>query len=76
MPEDAHVSAIVLCQLGDRVEFQSIVRFSAAVAWFEQNESTLDPATRELWGRAARKCRSVAGRALPGIASSVAACAA
>ena len=63
MPEDAQVSAIVLCQLGDRSEFQSAVRFDAAVAWFEQNEVTLEPATRELWRRAARRCRLVPDQA-------------
>ncbi len=56
MPADAFASAFILLQLGDRPEFRQSIRFSSALAWFEQNESTLDPDTQKLWGRANLRC--------------------
>jgi len=64
MPADAYVSAFILYQLSSYEQFRRVVRFADAVSWFEQNEATLDPATRDLWNRARLRCypRQVCGQ--------------
>lgn len=62
MPVDPFASAFILMQLGDHAPFRDGVRFDDAVAWFDQNELALDPATAKLWRHAVRRC---AGRAEP-----------
>jgi hypothetical protein len=57
MPEDALVSAFVLFELGDQPAFHAAVRAEDAVRWFERNEAFIDGGARELWRRAARRCR-------------------
>ena len=57
MPEDPYVSAFILLQLANDPAFRTAVRLEDAVSWFERNEAFLDSATREVWRRAARRCR-------------------
>jgi hypothetical protein len=60
MPEDPAISAFILLQLGGHAAFQSAVRLADALAWFELNAPFLDAQTRELYDRAARRCRVAA----------------
>ena len=55
MPEDAFTSAYILLQLGGDYRFQEAVDVHAAVTWFEQNWSTLDRTTKQLWENAKRR---------------------
>ena len=57
MPEDPAISAFILLQLGGHPPFQSAVRMSDALRWFEQNASFVDSKTRDVYTRAARRCR-------------------
>jgi hypothetical protein len=57
MPEDSYVSAFILLQLSGDEKFRTAVRLDDAVSWFERNEPFLDSATRDVWRRAARRCR-------------------
>jgi hypothetical protein len=55
MPADPLISALVLYELGQNDSFRQRVRWEAALAWFEKNETSLDTQTRRMWERA--KCR-------------------
>lgn len=57
MPADPYISAFILYQLGDAPRFRSAVRFFDALNWFETHEHALDTETRQLWDRAALRCR-------------------
>jgi len=57
---DALASAFVLFELGDDCTFRAAVRFREAIAWFEQNQRSLDAESHRLWDRAkksAAACR-------------------
>src|SRR4051812_33383689 len=56
MPAEPSVSAFVLYQLGEDDRFRSAVRFDDVVAWFEQNQASLEPEVRRLWERAQLRC--------------------
>lgn len=66
MPADAHVSAFILCQLGDSPAFREAVRWADAVTWFERHADQLDEETHELWARASLRCRLHSGMASAG----------
>lgn len=57
MPADAYISAFVVYQLAEHVEFRNAVRFLDAINWFEEHESSLDAETQILWERASTRCR-------------------
>jgi len=57
MPSDSLVSAFIMLELGDRVEFRETVRFDDAVDWFAINAAAMDPTAKALWSHAAMRCR-------------------
>ena len=57
LPADPAASAFVLFQLGDRLEFRTVVRFDDALAWFETHASSLDADARRWWESARLRCQ-------------------
>jgi len=56
MPADPYVSAFILLELGDNLQFRQAVRFFDALRWFEDNEGGLEPDARKMWDRASSRC--------------------
>jgi hypothetical protein len=57
MPPDAHTTAFILLQLGERDLFRRCVRFDDAIDWLVHHAAALEPQTRQLWSHAAARCR-------------------
>ncbi|HVT89321.1 MAG TPA: hypothetical protein VHD56_10745 [Tepidisphaeraceae bacterium] len=56
LAEDPLASALILIHLGSDERFRKAVNFGAAVRWFENNQTLLDPETAKIWEHASVRC--------------------